>query len=105
VPCTEAVGRGFNGGDPRRSVETGWSATEIPGGHVAPTHRTREEDDPDGRAPHVSDSVCEEGRERGMGRPEASGPKWSRSGPGAQFLFFLFLFFLFHSFSVSNPKF
>jgi hypothetical protein len=33
-----------------------------------------------------------------MGRPEASGPKWSRSGPGAQFLFFLFLFIFFFSY-------
>jgi hypothetical protein len=30
---------------------------EIPGGRIAPTQRTPEEDDPDGRAPHVSDRV------------------------------------------------
>jgi hypothetical protein len=33
----------------------------------------------------------------GWRREKPSGPKWSRNGPGARFLFFLFLFILFFS--------
>ena len=85
---------------------------EIPGGRIAPTQGTPEEDDPDGRAPHVSDRVekptarqveCLASGPRvsalvfpELGRAHrnlVTGPKVGLVGPREQFCYYFFPLF------------